>query len=229
MIKFVPLFVGSTPDFFNNYDHERSVDQLHPNLTVALWAALVAAVASLLINLLVAVILPRLRRRNLTRKIRITRDQPHDGNARFSVKNGGFWTVADAMLYLYLEIHEQDVLHQQGIQTHIAPGRFVPFRDSGEQLCWSVTPNPMKVDILAKENQPFSPCHIDHNYILIPSESGWGGPVPHGFPPSVARVILARRVYVGRLTLVSADTDARRFNVRIDPESIAAPCVITPE
>jgi len=101
---------------------------------------------SLLVSLLTLIALPRIRRSNLTR-----RDQPHNGHARFGVANGGFWTISDAMLYLHFDIQEQDVRPPpDGLQAHIAPGRFVPLRDSGEQLCWSVTPNPMKVDILGK-------------------------------------------------------------------------------
>jgi hypothetical protein len=105
------------------------------------------------------------------------------------------------MLYLYLDIQEEDtLLPPAGILTWIRPGQFVPLSDSGEQLCWSVAPNPMKVVIFAKERQPFSPCRITPDYILIPSESGW--------PPKMARVLLRRRVYSGMLPL-SAQTPTR--------------------
>lgn len=182
-------------------------------------AAVVGGAVSLLVNLVVQVWLPRLRRWNLTRKVSIIADPPHDGNARFRVVNGGYWTIADAILYLQLDFREGDTLPPTAdLQVHIAPGRFAPL--SGDQLCWSVRPNPMKVDILAKERQPFSPCKILPGGILIPAEGGW--------PPAVARVLLRFRVYTGHLRLVSADTDARTFRIRIDPTTPDTPCTITP-
>ena len=181
--------------------------------------AVVAGLVSLLVNLVVQVLLPRLRRRNLTRKLSVIAEPPHDGNARFRVVNGGYWTIADAMLYLQLDFEEADTLPPTpDLRVWIAPGRFVPM--SGDQLCWSVSPNPMKVDILAKERQQFSPFKILPGGILIPAERGW--------PPEIARVLLKRRVYTGQLRFVSADTDARIFRVRINPDSQHSPCTITP-
>jgi hypothetical protein len=182
-------------------------------------AAVIGGAVSLLVNLVTQVLLPRLRRWNLTRKVSIITDPPHDGNARFRIVNGGYWTIGDAILYLQLDFEEADTLPPTpDLQVHIAPGRFAPL--SGDQLCWSVSPNPMKVNILAKERQPFSPCKILPGGILIPAEGGW--------PPAVVRVLLRHRVYTGRLRLVSADTDARNFRVRIDPNSHDTPCTITP-
>ena len=203
------------------------MNEFQQKLWIALWGALAGGFMSLIVTLSATIALPRLRRWNLTRQISITQDPPHNGNARFGVANAGFWTIADAMLYLYLDIREQDVLPPpDGFQAHIAPGRFVPLRDSGEQLRWSVSPNPMKVDILAKENQPFSPCVIRADFIIIPSESGWGGPSRPEGPASVARVFLRRKVYTGRLTVVTADTNGHIYDVRIDPYSALVPCTI---
>ncbi|PYK28990.1 MAG: hypothetical protein DME59_00900 [Verrucomicrobia bacterium] len=70
------------------------------------------------------------------------------------------------------------------------------------------------------KRQPFSPFKILPAGILIPAERGW--------PPEIARVLLKRRVYTGQLRFVSADTDARIFRVRIDPDSKNSPCTITP-
>jgi hypothetical protein len=198
------------------------MSEYEQKVLVALLGALAGGFMSLLINLLMIVFFPRLRRWNSTRKLSIITDPPHNGNARFRVVNGGYWTVSDATLYLQLDMQEEDVLPPpNGISVHIAPGRFVPL--DGDQLCWSIRApmmNPMKVAILAKERQPFSPCQIHADGILIPTEEGW--------PPAHARVFLRRRVYTGRLTLVSADTDARAFRIRIDPDSRAQPCLITP-
>lgn len=128
-----------------------------------IWLLLLAAVlggfVSLLVNLVIQVLLPRFRRWNLTRRLSIITDPPHDGNARFRAVNGGYWTIADAILYLQLDFKEADTLPATpDLNLYIEPGRFAPL--SGDQLCWSVTPNPMKVDILAKEQQPFSPLRF---------------------------------------------------------------------
>jgi hypothetical protein len=190
-----------------------------------IWAAGCGAAAgtftSLLVTLITVLTLPRLRRWNLTKQVSIVTDPPHNGHARLRVVNGGYWTVADAMLYLHLDIKEEDVLQPPpGLQAHIQPNSFVPLPESGEQLCWSVTPNPMKVAILAKERQPFSPCKITAEYIMIPSESGW--------PPNTVRVFLQPHEYSGTLLLVSADTDGRKFRVHLNPNSVTAPFTVTP-
>jgi len=179
---------------------------------------------SLIVNLLFTVILPRMRRRSLTRHISIVTDPPHAGHARFRVVNGGYWTINNATLYLDLDFQERDTMlpPYTGRTAHIQPTRFVPLR--GDQLCWSVrspTPNPMSVSIFAKERQPFSPCHIGPTVITIPSEEGWSH-------EAIVRVFLRPQLYTGRLTLVSADTDARYFSIVIDPSSASTPCTIEP-
>jgi hypothetical protein len=147
------------------------MNEFEQKVWIALWGVLAGGFMSLLITVLSLVALPRLRRWNLTRRISIATDPPHLDHVRLRVVNGGFWTINDAMLYLHLDIQEQDALSPPaGLAAYIAPGQFVPFADSGEQLCWSVSPNPIKVAILAKERQPFSPCRITADYILIPSE-----------------------------------------------------------
>ena len=176
--------------------------------------------ASLLVTIFANVWLPTIRRRRLTSQMAIRTDPPHYGHARHRLINGGFWTISDALLYLQLEFVEADTLQPpEGINVYIRPGGFVPL--SQEQLCWSVFPNPMKVSVFAKEEQPFSLCRIRQDGILIPSEQGW--------PPQISRVFLRRRVYNGRLKVVSADTDARWFRVTIDPDNADNPCTITPE
>jgi hypothetical protein len=189
-------------------------------LWMLLAAGAIGGLVSLLVNIFTNVYLPTIRRRRLTKQIAIGTDPPHDGHARHRAINGGFWTINEAILYLQLDFVEADTLQPpQGINVYIRPGSFVPL--SQEQLCWSVFPNPMKVSVLAKEEQPFSPCKIRQDGILIPSERGW--------PSGIARVFLRRQPYTGRLKIVSADTDARWFQVRIDPDNTDNPCTITAE
>jgi hypothetical protein len=147
------------------------------------FTALVAGVVSLLVYLITNGFLPRLRRYNLTRALSIGRDQPHMGNARFRIVNNGHWTIHDAILYLQLDFTEADTMDPPpSVDVHIAPGRFVPL--SQEQLCWSVYPNPMKAPICSREEQPFSPCKILPDSILIPTEEGWPGGARS--PPTLA-------------------------------------------
>jgi hypothetical protein len=188
--------------------------------------AIVAGFVSLLVYLVTNEFFPRIRRFRLTQEIHIVSDPPHYGNVRFRVVNNGHWTIHDAVLYLELIITADDTLEPAfGYSAWITPKNFVPL--SHEQLCWSVLPNPMKVSIFAKEKQPFSPCKIQPDKIVIPTETGW--PTPDTTEPGVrARVFLKRHKYQGSITLVSDDTYARHFKLSIDPDSTAAPCTITP-
>src|SRR5438128_1685409 len=130
------------------------MDSFSARLYAAIWGAVTGGIMSLLVSLLFHVALPRVRRWNLTRRISIIADTPHHGHARFRVTNGGYWTINDAVLYLHLNLQEQDTMNSPcpGRAAHIYPGHFVPL--NGDQLCWSVrspTVNPMKVAIFAKE------------------------------------------------------------------------------
>src|SRR5207247_277565 len=149
------------------------MDNFSARLYAAIWGAVTGGFISLLVNLLFNIALPRVRRWNLTRRISIVAEPPHHGHARFRVINGGYWTINDAILYLSLDIQEQDTKPSPYtfLTAHIYPGRFVPL--SGDPLCWSVRSpilNPMRVAIFAKERQPFSPCKVESNCIVIPSE-----------------------------------------------------------
>ncbi len=192
-------------------------DNFQARLYAAIWGAITGGIMSLLVSLLFNVLLPRFRRYNLTRHISIVADPTHHFHTRFRVRNGGYWTISDATLYLSLDIQQQDTLP---VSAHIHPEEFAPLRE--DQLCWSVrspTKHPLKVAIYAKELQPFSPCRICPDRIEIPSEEGWDG---------LKRVVLKRRRYTGTLKLVSADTNAKCFSLVIDPDSPSNPCVIKP-
>jgi hypothetical protein len=186
-------------------------DDFQTKLELALWGAMAGGVVSLLVNLF----LPWLRRLRLTHALSIEIDPPHGPIARLRVKNGGYWTIKDAIVYIALDFSCNDVITPpSGRAAFITPDDFVPLE--GDQLCWSVrfpTPNPVKVDIFAKERQPICPCIIDANHIAIPSEE-------QGRADGKQRVFLRRRRYDGQLKLVSADTDARYFSITIDPDSL---------
>jgi hypothetical protein len=191
------------------------LNDFNEKLWLAFWGALAGGVVSLILT----VVTPLIKRWNLTRKLSIVADPVHSDQTRFRVVNGGYWTVADAILYISLDFKQADVLPvPPGRTADITPTAFVPL--DGDQLCWSVRnsnwSNPMKVSILAKERQPFSPCRISAQAIAIPTELGWSA--PH------SRVLLCPGEYTGRLRLVSADTNGREFHLQITPDM----CTITP-
>jgi hypothetical protein len=193
-------------------------DDFQTKIELAVWGAMAGGVVSLVVSLLVNLFLPWLRRLRLTRALSIEVDPAHGPIARLRVTNGGYWTVKDAIVYIAIDFSRDDVMPPTpGSSAFITPDHFVPLE--GDQLCWSVrspTPNPIKVDIFAKERQPICPCIIEADYIVVPSEE-------QGLAEGKRRVFLRRRRYDGRLKLVSADTDARYFSITIDPYSDVQP------
>jgi hypothetical protein len=135
--------------------------------------------------------------------------------------------VKNAIIYITLPFNTKDtVLPPPGHNAFIRPDNFVPLE--GDQLCWSVRApivNPMKVDIYAKERQPFSPCAFINDKIVIPSEEGW--PCPSSTAPNM-RVFLKRGRYTSVLKVVSEDADARFFEITIDPDDNSSPIQIRP-
>ena len=179
----------------------------------------------MIVNLFLSAFVPRISRWNLTRHIQVYQEPPHGIYARVRVFNGGFWTMGQAIGYLSLEITPDDVIAPPaGNDAFIKPETFIPLAE--DQLCWSVRApgkNPIKVDIFAKEKQPLALCAIDGDIIMIPSEEGWA---PAENRPRVARVFLRRRAYFGCLKIVSADTNAKYFQIEIHPENTEMPLVI---
>lgn len=149
---------------------------------------------------------PTWKRAFLTRSITLAPDANQGGSARFKAGNGSFWTMSQASLFLTLEITPEDVLDGP---VFIGPGdRFVPLLF--DSLCWNMRhdgKNAVRIDLRAGEQQGFTLCGRCGNHIEIPSEDGWSG---------TKRVFLKRhRTYCGRLSFVSADTDAVEYLVRI--------------
>jgi len=200
-------------------------DDLQTKIYVACWGAAAGGIVSLVLN----VLQPRIKRWNLTRQIKAYPEEVHGSHKRCRVCNGGYWTISQAMLYIALDYDcEKDVIAPpKGEDAFINPSHRIPLR--GDQLCWSVrspTVNPMKVDIFAKERQPFSLCDIRNDCIMIPSEEGWE--FPKDGSPRKARVFLRRKdePYTGFLKIVSAETNARLFRITINPNKESQPLEI---
>jgi len=201
-------------------------DDLHSKL----WTIVFGAIAGGLVNLVLTVLLPRIKRHNLTKRIELYEIDPQGNLTRCRVYNGGYWTITQALIYITIDFDwKNDVVKPpNNHDAFINPGDNVPLK--GDQLCWSVrwpTVNPMKVDIYAKERQPFSLCDIVDDKIMIPSEEGWDFPEDNK-KPRRARVFLRRKIYHGALKVVSADTDARFFHITIKPDQNRVLVEITP-
>ncbi|MCX7409451.1 MAG: hypothetical protein NTZ32_15350 [Planctomycetales bacterium] len=200
-------------------------DTFNIRLQLALWGAIAGGLVSLVANMVLNTMIPRIRRWNLTRKIRVYAEPTHGMHARLRVVNGGYWTLGNSMCYISIEATADDVLPPpNGEQAFVTPGEFIPLEEM--QLCWSVwspTINPMKVDIYAKERQPLSPCAFGENYVMIPSEHGWL--IPNS-GSRIARVFLRRKRYTAVLKFVSADSNARCFRLMIDPDNTVMPLTI---
>jgi hypothetical protein len=195
-------------------------------LYVAIWGAIAGGFASFIVNLVFNIAMPRIRRWNLTRKMCVYPEETHGLHSRLRVFNGGYWTLGNSICYISIDATAEDVLPPpQGENAFVKPNESVPLKE--EQLCWAVwypTVNPMKVDIYAKERQPLSPCLFGPNYIMIPSEDGWLNCKDR---PRIARVFLRKKRYTAVLKVVSEDTDARCFQLTIDPENVAMPLKIS--
>ncbi len=203
---------------------------VHLHLESTMWGPIAGAItgglASLLINLIFSIAMPRIRRWNLTRSIGIYPEKTHGFHTRLRVFNGGYWTLGNAVCYISIDATEEDVIPPPpNEKAFVTPDHFVPLEEM--QVCWSVwypTINPMKVDIYAKERQPLSPCGFNDEFIMIPSEHGGVIQENHS---RIARVFLRRKRYSAVLKIVTADTDARYFQLIIDPENKAMPLTIT--
>jgi len=190
-----------------------------------LWSAFLGAFFGVIGGLALRAIGFWVRRWHLTKCLEVYPDPAHGGHFRCRVYNGGGSTVKNAIIYITLPFEVKDTASPPpGHNAFIRPDNFVPLE--GDQLCWSVRApvvNPIKVDIYAKERQPFSPCALTQHgdQIIIPSEEGWPRPKesnPSSFTSPNMRVFLKRGTYTGILKVVSEDTDARFFEITINPD-----------
>jgi hypothetical protein len=191
---------------------------------IPVWSAFFGALFGVIGGLALRVIAFWLKRRHLTKRLNVEPDIPHGRQFRCRVRNGGYWTVKNAIIYITLSFDQNDTCEPPpGHNAIIRPDNFVPLKE--DQLCWSVRApdvNPIKVDIYAKEPQPFSPGALTNpgDMLMIPSEEGWPR---FKDDPLKMRVFLRRKQYSGYLMIVSEDTNARFFRLDINPDDNSAP------
>ncbi|HEY5041703.1 MAG TPA: hypothetical protein VIK53_06830 [Verrucomicrobiae bacterium] len=206
------------------------------NFQTEIYLACWGAAAGGFVSMVLYFLQPLIKRWYLTNQIKVYAEEFHGNQKRCRVCNEGYWTITQAIIYIALDYdRNKDVLvPPEGEDAFINPTHRIPLR--GDQLCWSVrspTVNPIKVDIFAKERQPFSLCDIRSDCIMIPSEEGWEDP-KNKFPPEdrprKARVFLRRKnePYTGFLKIVSAETNACFFRIAIDPNNESQPLEIEP-
>ncbi len=199
-------------------------------------AAIVGFFGGIVASLLGNVVLPWIKRFNLSRNLNVYSELAQKGRVRCRVHNQGRWPIEGAMIYLSLYAAKDDVLPPpKDRDAFIKPEDFVPI--AWQQLCWSVaspTRNPIAVDILAQERQPFSPFIIKEEHIEVPSEEGWFRKIEEDEEGqkkkvhSIRRCFLRKRKYKGLLKVVSKDTGARYFPFEFDPEEARKPMVLSP-
>ncbi|MGH7989561.1 MAG: hypothetical protein ACREDS_05110 [Limisphaerales bacterium] len=192
-------------------------------LFTPIWSTFLGTIFGLIVGLTLREIILWLKRKSLTRNLKIEIEPIHGRQFRCRIANGGSSTIKNAVIYIALKIEKDDT--QTPPQDHdaiIRPDHFVPLE--GDPLCWSVRApdiNPMKVDIYAKERQPFSPCALtgDDKMLMIPTEEGW----PRFRDDKLKmRVFLRRKSYSGNLKVVSENTNARFFKITIDASENAS-------
>jgi hypothetical protein len=215
----VTTTTSSAPRITANQHSENAQekDGLGLKLSVPIWSAFWVAIWAFLNSM----IGPRIKRWNLTRQLEVYSEKNHGKQFRCRVRNGGYWTVKNAIIYITLPFGCDDTREPPpGHDAIIRPDNFVPLIE--DQLCWSVrapTINPIKIDIYAKEPQPFSPCAFTNpeDMIMIPSEEGWPR---FKDDPLKMRVFLRRKQYIGHLKVVSEDTNAIYFKITINPDGL---------
>ena len=85
-----------------------------------------------------------------------------------------------------------------------------------DRLCWSMASNPASLNIYSGERQSLDIANFDpkHEWIEIPSESGWGT------VGGISRVFLKWKKYEATIKIVSKDSKAKEFSVQIDPDNV---------
>ena len=173
-------------------------------------AGLVSLVVSVCGTMLTHICLPLFKRWRLRSQLKVEVAENHGLHARLRVTNEGSWTVCNATAYLTLDTTRTDILSPTQHDAYISPRDFARIEE--QQLHWAVHPNPMRLDICAKERTMLSPCRIHNDYIEILSEN-----------PAKARAFVTRRRYQGFVKIVSGDIDAVIFDLTIDPENTEVP------
>jgi len=138
------------------------------------------------------------------------------------VFNGYIFPLNSVYAYISIDHQESDVLDPPaGAEAYVTKsGHLCVVRE--DRLCWSVASNPASVDIYAKERQSLDVVEFDrmHNWIQIPSESGWGT------AGGKSRVFLKWKKYGATIKIISKDTDAKEFPVEIDPNNGTTPLAL---
>jgi hypothetical protein len=198
--------------------------------TSPVWSAFWGAFCAAFLGLIAGAIKFWYKRNHLTRKLNIRADSPHGNHFRCEVFNSGLWTVRNAAIYITLRIKKEDTCKPpDGHDAIIRPDHFVSLE--GGQLCWSTRLSgamyPTNADIYAKERKGFSPCAFTapKDMLMIPCEEGWPR-LPND--PLKMRVFLQPKPYTGYLKVVSEDTDAKCYELTINPTDMANPIQIKP-
>lgn len=192
---------------------------------------MISAVTAAITSLIVYFAQSYIKRKRLTNKLRVVVEYyagNDNGGGRPSCRvcNDGQWTIHNATPYITLQIKKGDIIKPpDGNLAFMMPDTELI---EDQQLCWSVRPNPLKVDIYAGEKQHISLCGITENHIMLPSEEGWVSSITNSSERKHVRAYLERKKYDGQIKIVSDDTNAKSFKFTIDPDNKTCPLSLTP-
>lgn len=183
--------------------------------------------------------IPYHRRKKLTKRVQLKVLPSLGAQVRIAIKNNCHWPIKDAIVYFQLDVKADDLSSCRLAELiHEIPfvqrDAFVPI--TGNLLVWAIrwpTINPMVASIYAGEEKGLALCEIrrDVNWIVFPSEEGWGfskgiGDLPkelqnvlHEDKHRSVTAIVKLKEITGKLILVSADTEQREWRFRVDPSA----------
>jgi hypothetical protein len=175
---------------------------------------LIAAACGALAGFAVNISAERYRLWQLNRNMNLE-VQPRVGSrVTARIYNGYIFPLSCVYAYITVNHEQSDVLEPPPpAKAYVRPNHLCQVIE--DRLCWSVEKNPASVDIYAKERQALDVANIDphREWVEIPSESGWGS------VGQTSRVFLKFKKYRATIKIVSKDTEAKEFQVLIDPDN----------
>jgi hypothetical protein len=206
-------------------------EELKPTLT----GAAAGAAAGFVVNLLAG----RWRLWRLHQSLRFEPQSRTGTRGTARIYNSYIYPLNRVYAYISIEHDISDVLVPPApFDAYVTPDHLCEGRE--DRLCWSTTapsPTPPVVDIYAGERQALDIVNFHPDWIEIPSESGWATSQDAaqvrqlrdaGSNDSIrkSRVFLRVRRYNATIKIISKDTKAKEFAVKIDPDSQAAPVAL---
>ena len=144
------------------------------------------------------------------------------------VRNRTSYVMRDAVAYVTINNELADVAEPIGDAFTDPRTRKQVVED---RLCWSIAGNPFHLDIYPDEAQSLDIAGFEDGTagrIEIPSEEGWSSSRAAGQPIRSRVFLRGGKKYLGKISVVSADSRARVFYIEIDPNDPDRPLKLKP-